>query len=810
MPHKEQVLSSSKVSKPSKSVSEKMADFTPEIEVASEAEQANLNFSDPRYYTPKNILALQRTIGNQAVQRMIASHKAQQPGQASRQIARTQVGSSPRGVIQRHASHEHKMLGDVNPADLEIIAASSNLKGNKAVTEKEGEDDVELKISGTDKTITKGMVLHTLEQEINRIKFFRDHPPKTDKGDTRSSYTTKLKKMDKESRVNVAEESGTEGAVEKAVSVEWDVVIVSIPSTKRGASPLLVTYGEMNTLADIYGNVDELKKADPKNRWEVLQGIRQLSLFNYMDIYDKVSGKSNFSSKANPSRLGEGFSGATGVTGRGGGTVGELRFIMGGKKKQKGKEEQDYTAGLGRNACHFAPESWYSWAKYHRDAEKLAQQAYAAKKKAQSTKLNKTKLSPEDQEKITGFKAEQEGLENDALLANGFGDHFLQDSYAAGHLINKTQVMKWFVEWMDNHPYQVDFTKDENWRKNQAIAYDQDTIGHEDERYDVSNVGKGMLAKDPQSVENIEGSDQNGWVSRFNAIGLKLPNSVNSDRKNFDFTIWWQGRAANWYRTRGLKLSDVPDKFSEDYAIKALKQMIQEGVARVNWTGSSPSQKVIEGWNTEDWKSHSFLLNPDYVPSDSKKFATLVDQMNSQDPATSKKAKEEYNIKGAKVTYKNYHEFLGNSLLQAGTNILHNHFCNNGITVKSGEDVDLGRIYGDYKMLAKDSSVGVKYSATTSHMSRDAIIETYTTGKTTKTTDSIAKRFPTQAALVDKDGAEGAMVPLDQWSKGLKALLDNKIFGEAQNSLPARAGGIKGNDLGKISKDVDVHQGSIF
>jgi hypothetical protein len=30
----------------------------------------------------------------------------------------------------------------------------------------------------------------------------------------------------------------------------------------------------------------------------------------------------------------------------------------------------------------------------------------------------------------------------------GYADHFLQDSFAAGHLVNKTLVMQWYVEWL--------------------------------------------------------------------------------------------------------------------------------------------------------------------------------------------------------------------------------------------------------------------------------------------------------------------------------------------------------------------------
>jgi hypothetical protein len=32
-------------------------------------------------------------------------------------------------------------------------------------------------------------------------------------------------------------------------------------------------------------------------------------------------------------------------------------------------------------------------------------------------------------------------------MSQGYSEHFLQDSFAAGHLVNKTLIMQWFVEW---------------------------------------------------------------------------------------------------------------------------------------------------------------------------------------------------------------------------------------------------------------------------------------------------------------------------------------------------------------------------
>ncbi|MDX6340425.1 MAG: hypothetical protein QOH87_563, partial [Trebonia sp.] len=35
-----------------------------------------------------------------------------------------------------------------------------------------------------------------------------------------------------------------------------------------------------------------------------------------------------------------------------------------------------------------------------------------------------------------------------ARVYAGYADHFLQDSFAAGHLVNKTLVIQWYIEWL--------------------------------------------------------------------------------------------------------------------------------------------------------------------------------------------------------------------------------------------------------------------------------------------------------------------------------------------------------------------------
>ncbi len=83
-----------------------------------------------------------------------------------------------------------------------------------------------------------------------------------------------------------------------------------------------------------------------------------------------------------------------------------------------------YFSVLARNACHFAPFSWHRWQRYHQQARQLLAQARDA------------------------GGERQQWLRSRALVFAGYADHFLHDSFAAGHLINKTLVMQWYAEWI--------------------------------------------------------------------------------------------------------------------------------------------------------------------------------------------------------------------------------------------------------------------------------------------------------------------------------------------------------------------------
>ena len=109
------------------------------------------------------------------------------------------------------------------------------------------------------------------------------------------------------------------------------------------------------------------------------------------------------------------------------------------------------TAGLGpdryfgmveRNACHFAPYSWHRWARFHEEA---------TRRRARLLHRGKTEKAP-----LSAVDTAPGGARcGRPWLNNGYGDHFLQDSFAAGHLINKTLVMQWFVDYVNGLAVQV-------------------------------------------------------------------------------------------------------------------------------------------------------------------------------------------------------------------------------------------------------------------------------------------------------------------------------------------------------------------
>jgi hypothetical protein len=177
-----------------------------------------------------------------------------------------------------------------------------------------------------------------------------------------------------------------------------------------------------------------------------------------------------------------------------------------------------YQGLLSRNACHFAPFSWHRWEEYHNQAMEHARLHFASR--TSTVPLNSV---PRDTEEHA----------RQAILNNGYADHFLQDSFAAGHLVNKTLVMQWWVDYVNQEAIHVPFTDhqiirrgapDEDVRERMGSAKQQGIAGREyyhrpptegpDDEWDRV-AGSGPT--DPQSAQ--ERSDRGGRESGSGVTG---------------------------------------------------------------------------------------------------------------------------------------------------------------------------------------------------------------------------------------------------------------------------------------------------
>ena len=161
------------------------------------------------------------------------------------------------------------------------------------------------------------------------------------------------------------------------------------------------------------------------------------------------------------------------------------------------------------------------------------------------------------------------------------------------------------------------------------------------------------------------------------------------------------------------------------------------------------------------------------------------------------------------TTYKDYVNFMKDGFIQKSTNALHDYFCENGLWIENAAGNGVHKIYGDNAMLNAESSKGVKESAETSRMSRNAIMEIAMNGaeNNDKTTSKILERFPARVRL-----RSGGTVGLDEWQNDgeLKEIAETKVFPTLNSAKDFGAGITSGKGLGAITKDEDVHGGEAF
>ena len=178
-------------------------------------------------------------------------------------------------------------------------------------------------------------------------------------------------------------------------------------------SGLVVTVGELNVLPDYLGRPEEIEAAPLRFIGPLIQSVRSWSIAEL----GRSAGH-----RALPPRLLPGSMRYPRL-----GPLAETAEIAAVTRlgRRLGFAPRDwYASVLARNACHFAPFSWYRWHAFHLKARGLIARSAAA------------------------HEEERKALRRRARVYAAYADHFLQDSFAAGHLVNKTLVIQWYIEWL--------------------------------------------------------------------------------------------------------------------------------------------------------------------------------------------------------------------------------------------------------------------------------------------------------------------------------------------------------------------------
>ncbi|HXW78326.1 MAG TPA: DUF4157 domain-containing protein, partial [Acidimicrobiales bacterium] len=172
-----------------------------------------------------------------------------------------------------------------------------------------------------------------------------------------------------------------------------------------------------------------------------------------------------------------------------------------------GPSGRDHVEGLlARNACHFAPFSWFRWKAFFEQAVSLATQAHASGGNQQ--------------------------LVAQTWLMLGYANHFLQDSFAAGHLINKSLVMQWFVEWAATQSSLAVYDWDSV--KNMTTSAQPLLAGLQ-----LYQPGAAGPSNDPQTAEEQPDAATSPYdINRVNATGIQAANGLSQQDAYQAYLSW--------------------------------------------------------------------------------------------------------------------------------------------------------------------------------------------------------------------------------------------------------------------------------
>jgi hypothetical protein len=670
--------------------------------------------------------------------------------------------------IQRHAAYEHYALGQIAPGKIKEIpqvrAATTErnqlraeVERLQAIAAQEGSPDQSEKLQEAQQKLSAARtrlfnsplaksVKHTIQQEMDRLMKWKSDP-QAHKGEATGKPV-----------------KGTDG--------EWQVPFVTMPvkgdaeNAQPGQESIVVAYSELNTMPDFFGNPETIANTRKSKVLALLQGVREQSYNELGKIYKEIFEQDI--NKLKGTIYDDEFKGAKGPTGKAWvDTTYELTKesevnaqTLPGTGENKGLSEQ-YFAAVERNACHFAPYSWDAWQEYHEAALKDAKASKEARNKGETAKADQ--------------------LGNSAMLKTGFGEHYLQDSFAGGHLIDKTKVMQTFLQWSN---------KDKGHLGSSDTAKAQWAI--------MSTIADQDLKSNPQALDDMmhRGKDRHSVEAYTAKANLKV-------KPEIEFMMWWRHEAFANAKMQNLNPETAAAKAPMVAGDPTRAKQLMDKLV----TGQFAEEKS-EGWIWDRKKYYSLnQAQIDVLKTDKKGKGQGAYQANIAYSSMKKEKRPDYKKEAHEFNLAAYNLFLSNAFIQGATKYFHDKYCKEGIEVVTGEGASIGRVYGDSNMLTAGGQKGVEYSAETSKRSRESVFNVMETGQDPQgqhTTSAIRKRFPTHV----KPGPNDAPITLADWNADhLVTEYDKGWLNPASSNMArlvykAQGGISKGNalDVGEMTK----------
>lgn len=629
--------------------------------------------------------------------------------------------STDRPLIRRHAAFEHYMLGQLPPRQLGKIPAVRAIKDNKAQAKNVAKGKGGGLGAQDTSRAARNEVLHLIDMEMERLWRYKANPEALNSlaGDM-GKVTKGMAQQGEEDTYGPGKTA--QGPRRDLLDTEYNVPIVVL--TCAGGEEIVVSYSEMNTMPDLFGNPESIEKTPKANVLALLQGVRQQLYIELSLLRDELSPKGAKTSNQlhNSAKVDGDFAGAQGP--RAQAVVDQAYEIRTEKQvnaatEREGDEHESYFAALERNACHFAPQSWSQWQGYHEKALEFAGQSADFKEIAEH-------LDGLDKQKALDHSAK---LANQAMIQNSFGEHYLQDSFAAGHLIDKTKIMQWFALWLDS-------------------------IGHNLGSFEAAQVewAMALYAANQDLESNPQALHDSGVRGEFDdAKGAS--DSINMKASpEVKFMMQWRDLA-----------KATPKKVELDPSEAALELRVSVRVATAYF-----DKLVTQGFASKNFFGKKYALKKSVM--NNKIYDAQVSTNNAGPKAGTENAAAEFNLAS-------YKALMSNAYIGSSTKFFHDMFCKEGLEVETSDDIPIGRIYGDSNMMNAGAQTGLEWSAETARMSRDSVFDTINGVAPGITTGDISRRFPRKVKV---PGTQ-TVLPIVDFNLHLKAA------GEAPKGLFSQA-----------------------